>query len=214
MGWSSLFSSALDFLFRPHCLLCESRDIYQSGCLICRGSVDSIPFIKPPFCSWCGKPFLTQTDRVHLCGNCLTHDSFFTIVRALGTYEGSLEKIVHLLKYSRKFAIEEILGLLLDMHRIIDINFCSYDFLVPVPLHRSRLRQRGFNQAVIMGNLLRKKHNMPVKRFVLKRTAATRPQVELQGKERMKNVRKAFEVNDAAAVHNKAVLLLDDVYTT
>lgn len=214
MRWSNLFSSALDYLFPPYCLLCESRDIYQTGCFICKGCVDSIPFITHPYCFRCGKPFLTQTDRDHLCGNCLTHDAFFTIVRALGKYEGSLGKIVHLLKYKQKFATEKILTLLLDRYQNGEINFCSYDFLIPVPLHRSRLRQRGFNQAVVLGNVLRKKYNLPLERFALQRTVATLPQVRLQGKERMKNVRNAFKVKDAALVDGKSILLLDDVYTT
>jgi len=214
VGWFSLFSSALDYLFPPYCLLCESRYIYQGGCFICKSCVDSISFITHPFCSRCGKPFLTQSDRDHLCGNCLTHGSYFTIVRALGTYEGSLRKIIHLLKYKQKFAIEKILTLLLDVYQNIDINFCSYDFFVPVPLHRSRLRQRGFNQAVVLGNVLRRKYNMPLQRLALQRTVATLPQVRLQGKERMKNVRNAFKIRDAALVQKKSILLLDDVYTT
>jgi len=214
VGWFSAFSSVLDYLFPPYCLLCESRDIYQGGCFICRSCVDSISFITHPLCSRCGKPFLTQSDRDHLCGNCLTHNSYFTTVRALGTYEGSLGKIVHLLKYKQKFAIEEVLTLLLDICQHIDINFCSYDFFVPVPLHRSRLRQRGFNQAVVLGNVLRKKHTMPLQRLTLQRTVATPPQVRLRGKERMKNMRNAFKVKDAALVQNKSILLLDDVYTT
>lgn len=214
MGWFSLFSSALDYLFPPYCLLCESRHICQAGCFICRSCVDSISFITHPFCSQCGKPFYTQSDRDHLCGNCLTHDSYFTIVRALGKYDGSLKKIVHLLKYKQKFAVEEILALLFDVYQNIDINFCSYDFSIPVPLHRSRLRQRGFNQAVVVGNVLRRKHNIPLHRLALQRTVATPPQVRLQGKERMKNVRNAFKVRDAALVQRKSILLLDDVYTT
>jgi ComF family protein len=125
-----------------------------------------------------------------------------------------LRKIIHLLKYKQKFAIERILALLLDDYQNIDINFCSYDFFIPVPLHRSRLRQRGFNQAVVLGNVLRRKHNMPLQRLAMQRIVATLPQVRLQGKERMENVRNAFKIRDAALVQNKSILLLDDVYTT
>jgi len=214
VGWLKVLSLTLDYFFPPHCLLCESRDIYQTGCFICSHCVESIPFIAHPYCLRCGKPFLTQNDRDHVCGTCLTHDPYLTIVRALGIYEGSLGTIVHLLKYKQKFAIEGILALLLDVYRDSDIDFRSYDCLIPVPLHRSRLRQRGFNQAVILANVLRKKHNVPLQRLALQRTVATPPQVRLQGKERMKNVHNAFRVRDAAMVDNKSILLLDDVYTT
>jgi ComF family protein len=125
-----------------------------------------------------------------------------------------LGSIVHLLKYKQKFAVERILALLLNVNKNLDINFCSYDFSIPVPLHRSRLRHRGFNQAVVWGNVLHKRHNVPLKRLVLQRTVATLPQVQLQGKERTKNVRNAFKVKDPTLLQNKTILLLDDVYTT
>ena len=214
MGWLKLFSSALDYLFPSYCLICGSQDVYQAGYLICKECIDSISFITHPFCSCCGKPFFTENSRDHLCSDCLSHKSHFNFVRALGTYEGILEKIIHQLKYKHKFAVGNIFNLLLDACQFNEIDFSAYDFFIPVPLHQRRLRQRGFNQAVIIGKVLQKKYKVPLKLMVLERTVYTLPQVGLRGKERKNNVRNAFRVKDLKVVQNKSILLLDDVFTT
>lgn len=214
MGWYDLFSSTLDYLFPPDCLICGSRERYQGRPFICKGCFDSISFITHPFCPCCGKPFLTENDRDHLCGDCLTNKAFFNIVRAIGKYEETLQKVIHQFKYQQKFAMGNIFKLLIDVYQNNDLNFYSYDLFIPIPLHRSRLRQRGFNQTVIWGEVLKKKYQVPLKRMDLERIICTLPQVTLQGKERKNNVRNAFRVKNSKLIKNKAILLLDDVYTT
>lgn len=214
MGWRDLFSCALDYLFPPSCLLCGAQELYQSGCLICKECIDSISFVTHPLCLRCGRPFLTESERDHVCGECLTQKKYLTIVRALCRYEGTVEKMIHQFKYKQKFAVAPIFKLLLDFYSSEDMNFYSYDLFIPVPLHPARLRQRGFNQAVLWGEMLKKKYNVPLKRMALKRTVGTLPQVTLQGKTRRENVKNAFKVSDSTLVNDKAILLLDDVYTT
>ena len=214
MSWLDIFSYVRDYLFPPICLVCGSRETYRREHLICEACIDSISLIRHPFCIHCGKPFLTESDRDHLCGDCLTQKSYLTIVRALGKYEGVLQKLIHQFKYKQQFAVSNILEFLLDGYQKKDINFCSYNFSVPVPLHRSRLRQRGFNQSVLWGKILEKKYNLPLKRMVLQRIVCTPPQIALRGKERKNNVRNAFKVKNSELVNGKTILLLDDVYTT
>ncbi|MBN2466708.1 MAG: ComF family protein [Deltaproteobacteria bacterium] len=137
-----------------------------------------------------------------------------TAIRALGKYEGALETLIHGFKYRQQFAAKTVFGFLLDNCRSDDLDFCRYDLLVPVPLHKKRLRERGFNQAVVLADLLRKKYKVPLARAVLQRTVYTPPQVQLRGDARKKNVRRAFKASDPAAVRNKTILLVDDVYTT
>jgi ComF family protein len=86
--------------------------------------------------------------------------------------------------------------------------------IVPVPLHRSRLRQRGFNQAVLLGSLLSRRLSLPMVADALARTRPTEPQIELPAIERRLNVKGAFTVTRPASVAGKRVLLLDDVMTT
>jgi len=214
VGYLDLFFNTLDFLFPPSCLTCGSRELYKRECLICKVCVNSIPFITHPFCTRCGKPFSTKSERDHLCGECLTHNSYLTTVRALGKYEGILKTMIHEFKYKQKFALRNVFALLLDTYPTDDINFFSYDLFIPVPLHLDRLKQRGFNQAVMWGDILKKKYNVPLERTALKRTESTLPQVSLHGKTRKSNVRNAFKVTDSTLARDKAILLLDDVYTT
>lgn len=214
MSRLGLLNFALDYIFPPYCLTCGSHEVYQTGYFICKECFDSISFISHPFCLRCGKPFLTESVRDHLCGDCLIQEPYFNQVRALGKYEGTLEKIIHLFKYHQKFSLENIFELLLENNQKNGVNFYSYDLLIPVPLHVSRLRQRGFNQAVLLGKILHKKYQVPLQTTVLKRIVCTLPQVNLQVKERRDNVRNAFQVNGPGTVKNKAILLLDDVYTT
>jgi ComF family protein len=212
--WYKVISSALNFLFPPICLLCGSKDLYQAGCLICKDCFNSISFISHPVCVRCGKPFLTETTRNHVCGNCLTQEPSFNLVRALGRYEGALETIIHNFKYKQKFSMVNLFNFLLDNMQNHEITFASYDLLIPVPLHRSRLRQRGFNQSVILGNILKKKYQMSLQPKVLQRIVSTHPQVTLPVKARKINMRNAFKVKESQSVEGKAILLLDDVYTT
>ena len=211
---TKLISVAIDYLFPPKCLICGSRELYRLGYFLCKNCFDSISFISHPFCTRCGKPFFTESIRGHVCGDCLIQEPYFYLVRSLGRYEGTLEKIIHHLKYKQKFTMGNLLALLLENIPSDGISFGSYDLFIPVPLHIKRLRQRGFNQSVILGKILNKKYRVPLKTMVLQRSVYTLPQVNLPVKERKLNVRNAFRVKDHRLIQGKKVLILDDVFTT
>lgn len=90
----------------------------------------------------------------------------------------------------------------------------EYDLLIPVPLHASRLRWRGFNQSLLLTKDLASSWAMPLDPFVLRRCRSTPPQVGLDERARRRNVRGAFAVADRASVKGRAILLVDDVFTT
>ena len=90
----------------------------------------------------------------------------------------------------------------------------ALDLIVPVPLHSNRLRWRGFNQSVVLGRENGKLWNLPVDPFTPLRSRETPPQTQLSEEERRKNMRRAFSLNPAKSVEGKAVLLIDDVYTS
>jgi ComF family protein len=90
----------------------------------------------------------------------------------------------------------------------------SADMIVPVPLHLKRLRQRGFNQAVLLGGILAREWRLPFFRGNLRRIRWTEPQVTLSAAERVANVRGAFSVSDPAILRDKRIILVDDVFTT
>jgi predicted amidophosphoribosyltransferase len=95
------------------------------------------------------------------------------------------------------------------MHNHV-ITFSSYDLLIPVLL----LRQKGFHQTVILGNILKEKHHLYLHTNSLQRIAQPLPQIALPVKARKVNIRNAFKVKEPRSVEGKALLLLDDVYTT
>jgi ComF family protein len=88
------------------------------------------------------------------------------------------------------------------------------DLIIPVPLHVKRLRERGFNQAVLLGEILAKQWRLPLSRNNLCRIRWTEPQISLSAGERRDNVRGAFAVREATSVRNRRIILVDDVYTT
>lgn len=88
------------------------------------------------------------------------------------------------------------------------------EVILPVPLHRSRLRQRGFNQAVLLGSKISSHLSIPMRSDILLRTKATEPQVELSAAERKLNVKDAFSVKSSEQLIGKRILLIDDVITT
>ncbi|MFH2011812.1 MAG: ComF family protein [Pseudomonadota bacterium] len=94
------------------------------------------------------------------------------------------------------------------------IDFKSYDFLIPVPLHFKRLRERGFNQALSLAKYIGKKHGIPIDYMSLKRIKWESPQINLSKKEREENVKGVFFLRDKNRLKDKSILLIDDVYTS
>jgi len=88
------------------------------------------------------------------------------------------------------------------------------DLLIPVPLHHRRLRERGFNQALLLARILKKRYNKTLATRVLRRWRWTEPQVNLSEKARKNNVKGSFVISNHMTVKEKNILLLDDVYTT
>ena len=132
---------------------------------------------------------------------------------ALGLYEGTIREAIHQLKYEGKaFLAKSLVGLLDKGYPFIE--YASYDLLVPVPLHRKRLRERGFNQALLLGRAFERRIGVSCTGFALKKTRWSEPQIHLSPKEREGNVKGSFAVVDPEEVRGKRVLLLDDVMTT
>jgi ComF family protein len=129
------------------------------------------------------------------------------MVRAIGAYEGTLRAIVHALKYHRRRSIAAPLALRMRRHGA-DV-LAGMDVVVPVPLHRARRRERGFNQAAELARHL----GLPVC-HALQRTRATLSQTDLPAARRHANVRNAFTLSRRAAVVGQRVVLIDDVSTT
>jgi len=196
------YLDALADLFYPRrCAACDRR----SSDVLCRGCFEALPRIEGPICGRCGMPTAFE---VYVCDACASVDFGFESARAPLKYEGVGKEVVHALKYrGYRTVVERVMAPLMVGALDRDIRF---DAVVPVPLHRSRLRKRGFNQADLMANAVAREINAPAsdKMEVVRKT---RDQVELTAPQRKANVSGAFRTREPVRGN---VLLVDDVFTT
>jgi ComF family protein len=172
-----------------------------------------MPLPSHPLCPLCGVPFSGAGDD-HPCSSCLKSPPHFHAARAALVHEGPGRDLVHALKYSGRTHLRRPLALLIVEQLTGFVAAHRPDLIVPVPLHVRRLRSRGYNQALLVGELLAREWRIPLRRQALKRLRWTEPQIRLAAELRRENVRNAFGVPDAAQVSGKRVLLVDDVFTT
>jgi len=210
-----LFLKSLFQFFLPSQCYCCGRFLQEGQQGLCPDCLSAICWIAPPFCTRCGIPFVSQEARSHLCGICSEEHRYFTIGRALGHYEGPLREAIHRWKYEGKTYLTPLFGEWMTKAFLTywEVNF--FDLLIPVPLHPQRLRERGFNQALLLVKELSRRTGIPYQKRVLEKRKSTVPQINLSGVEREKGVKGAFRLSEEeAAVSRKVVLLVDDVYTT
>ncbi|MGB9629987.1 MAG: ComF family protein, partial [Thermodesulfobacteriota bacterium] len=150
----------------------------------------------------------------HLCGGCLRKERYFTIARSIGVYEGLLREAIHRWKYKGKTSLNAYFGKWMAEGLSRYWNPNELDLLIPVPLHKTRLRDRGFNQALLLAKEIHSKTGIPYLKRALQKRKPTPPQVNLSGLERERGVRGAFEITPRDQIHEKSILLIDDVYTT
>jgi len=209
-----LLNALLDIVFPPLCHGCRAF-IPDAGELhLCSDCLGGSPPIVTPLCTVCGLPYPTEGGSDHLCGGCLNDPPPFAAARAAVLFEGPVRDLVHRFKYGNKVQHVRPLGLLTARRIGVFAEAFGGDLIIPVPLHVKRLRQRGFNQAVLLGDLLAIKWRIPMVRDNLCRTRWTEPQITLSAAERRDNVRGAFALRDAGGVRDRRIILVDDVYTT
>lgn len=170
--------------------------------------------VVSPLCPRCGMIFPSRNQEDHLCGRCLSEPGVFSRARAVGVYDGSLRRAVKALKFKGAVSLAGPLGsALFDTFRRYWAA-SEIDVVAPVPLHRHRFRQRGFNQAYLLVRKWVLPEGIEIVRDLLLRTRATAPQTGLDRRRRRSNIRNAFRVKRPGHCCGKRVLLVDDVLTT
>jgi ComF family protein len=183
------------------CLLCASN---SATSLLCPACTADLPQLPAALCPQCGE----ETTLGERCGACLKDPPAFARTIALFRYEFPVDRLIQALKYGHQLALAAWLG-----HRLGErLVAADYDLLLPLPLHPSRLRTRGFNQSLEIARVTSKALAIPMNPGILTRIRATPPQAALPLKERGRNVRGAFEC--ARDLAGKRILLVDDVMTT
>lgn len=209
----SLIERWFQFFLPSQCHCCGTflEEDEQGFCPDC---LSKIRWIEPPFCIRCGVPFLSPEVGDHHCGACLTGRKYFTMARAVGCYEGPFREAIHRWKYEERNSLTSFLGgkLVEGFWRYWNSN--ALDLLIPVPLHPIRLRERGFNQALLLVKELSRCTRIPYNTRLLRKKRPTTPQVHLSGREREGEVRGSFHISRTEEVQGRSILLVDDVYTT
>lgn len=212
-----IFSEALndlsEVIFPPQCLGC-AEILHPFNKIFCPACNDKIKFINGSLCLICGTTFPDSPAPSHLCGDCLENKKYFSYARAVFSYEDLILNSIHQFKYNRNISVGEMLASFMADFSFPDIDFTDYSLLIPVPLHIKRLRERGFNQSLILANALEKKRRIPVNFSLLKRRKFTLTQTGSNRNERKQNIKGAFEVTDKRNIAGKNIILIDDVYTT
>ncbi|MEL7562892.1 ComF family protein [Dehalogenimonas sp. 4OHTPN] len=189
----------LDVFFPRYCLGCGREGAYF--CARCR---ETLPFQAPPFCPACGKSLDHHPDCDLLAPE-------LRELRSVFRFEGPLKKAVHQLKYNNLRDITGVLGAF--MADFLKSNSITGDALVPVPLHRSRLRERGYNQSELLALAVHRLTGLPVFVDALKKIRPTPPQADSASvEERRGAVVGAFRCYNT--LKGRRVILIDDVATS
>jgi len=204
---------ALSSLFYPPlCVVCSSNvDGREYLCESCRSRA---PRITSPFCAKCSEPFSGAITQTFSCANCEHRILHFDSAVAAYRSRGLVRKLVHEFKYGHqrhlRHPLAEWLRETMSDPRLRGRHF---DLIVPVPLHPARERERGFNQAALLAELLAHQVAVPL-RAVLERIRYTTTQTAYDRTERMENLHDAFRLRKNMNVRQLHVLLIDDVLTT
>lgn len=168
--------------------------------------------LRGPFCYKCGVPVPgSLLESYAFCHSCRQGSFRFSEARSWGLYEGKLRRVIQAYKFDGHLRLFAPLS---DMLRECQSEYFSdSDWIIPVPLHPKRRRQRGFDQTLLLARSLSAKTNIPLLRCV-KRTRNTAPQFGLNHEDRRQNIRGAFELIKRQSLEGKRILIVDDVMTT
>ena len=214
-----VWNGLLDLVYPPCCLVCGKR--MESGAL-CEACIRSFVPLLPPFCDRCGG--LTEGAGRMVCKICETGPGApYQWSQAMGHFGGPLRDAILRFKYEGKAALAHPLGLALA--RSLDSppsplltstsgELLAFDAVVPVPLHPSKLRQRGFNQSERLARVVAQERNWNLDLNGVVRVRKTQVQARLEGAQREENVRGAFACRPPQRYAGQSVLVVDDVLTT
>lgn len=209
-----LLTSWLDLIFPPLCILCKkplrAAEHTEQLCLVCQSAVIKN---RPPFCRRCSRPL--KDPHRPLCKTCRKTSMRFDQAWGCCVYGHELRRLIHLLKYGHKTALRRFFSrVMLEFISTYHLQIAQTDYIIPVPLHPARLRERGFNQAQLIAELLAEALDLPLCTDGLYRARYTVNQARVTPKERWTNIHGAFKINPSWMFTEKNILLVDDLLTT
>lgn len=213
----SFLNAFIDIIYPKACLACRSplKDKICIDGIVCRECWNNIKMNLPPFCQRCGRHLQASRLTKNICPSCIRSELHFDRAFSPCMHEGVIKDLIHEFKYKGKDHIGITLGkLMTDFIKEYDLPINYLDYITPIPLHKSRLREREFNQAEILSKHIASTFNKNLLKDALIRHKPTKTQAELEHRQRLTNVMGCFSVNDNINLKGKNILLVDDVLTS
>lgn len=204
--------AAVGIVYPPGCIACRAATgEAQALCAACWGDIG---FIERPYCERLGTPFAIDLGEGLLSPAAIADPPVFARARAVCRFDGTARELVHCLKYGDRTELAQTLGRMMTQagrELIADAGL-----IVPVPLHRTRLWSRRFNQAAALAVVVSRLGGLPLSPLALARVKRTRQQVGLTRAQRAENLQGAFRVPPGMKpqIEGRRILLVDDVLTT
>ncbi|WDM85300.1 ComF family protein [Ehrlichia sp. JZT12] len=202
-----MLSKVLNTIFPKTCANCECIISYNYD--LCKTCENNINFLNDNYCISCGSSLQPE---ISICGKCIVNPPIFTQLESVFAYNKHSKNMILNLKF-----FDNTLHIKTYAKWIHNKNpnlFNDVTTIIPVPIHKKRLRQRKYNQATLLAKALGKYCKISLEIFVLERILDTIPQYNLSSKMREKNITKAFVVRNPHLIQNKTILLVDDIITT
>ncbi|MFY9402480.1 MAG: ComF family protein [Candidatus Omnitrophota bacterium] len=204
-----------EILFPKACSSCKKKLNESDEELICKECYLGIKINLPPFCVSCGRHLEKNNFNKNICPGCAGKRLYFDRAFSACIYEGIATKLIHEFKYRGKESLAKPLSkIMINFIREYSLPIESFDFIIPIPLHKIKLREREFNQAEKLSSYIAKEFNKKVSSDILLRRRNTKAQAGLKDKERKLNVAGSFTVAKNSNLKNSNLLLIDDVLTT
>lgn len=199
----------LDLIFPRRCVVCDEITD-RPGKALCSKCQGKILYIKEPCCMKCGRQL--KSSEQEYCVDCRKKKHYYIQGTSLYDY-GSMSDSLFRFKYAGRMEYADFYGRELAARRADWLSVVNPDVLVPVPVHSSRKRKRGYNQAELIAEKLSRYSGIPVNASLIRRERKTQPLKNLSYEERQNNLKRAFKIrqND---VKLSTIVIIDDIYTT
>lgn len=205
-----------DIIYPKICLICKKKITTNSiDELVCPACWGKIKKNVPPFCRRCGRQLKDNKLSKNICPDCIKRQLHFDRAFSPCLYDGVIKELIHEFKYKGKDYLGFTLSrLMIEFIKEYELPMRLIDWIVPVPLHQTKLREREFNQAQVLSSYIASEFNKNLLHNNLIRHRQTKAQADLEGNERLINVKGSFSVQNMETIKGKNILLIDDVFTT
>jgi ComF family protein len=206
--------AGLGLIYPEVCQLCKKERADAAAGFVCGKCWSLVRFIRPPFCERCGLPYPGDLTTAFVCTNCHEMELHFSAARSAVVAKTVVLEAIHRFKYSRALWFENFLAGLLVREATPVLRGQNWDFILPVPLHPLKEREREFNQAGRLAGHLSRATEIPLNERILRRTTPTATQTLLTREQRAANMHGAFATRTGTRLAGKKIVIVDDVFTT